>query len=272
MLEITDQDFTRLVQFVHKGYGIDLSRKRSLISGRLSGYIFSLGYQDFHEYAEHILTHKDPRDVEEMLNRLTTNYTYFLREEAHFTYFRDTVLPWLEQLHSRDHSLSIWSAGCSSGQEPYTISMILKEYFASRPGHWDTRILATDISQKVLGIAQEGIYDEDSLQKIPASWKTKYFRKASQPGMYEVSQDLRSNVIFRTFNLMEPISFRRKFDVIFCRNVMIYFDQATKDALVRRFYDYTTPGGYLFIGHSESLNRAAVPYDYLSPATYRKKG
>lgn len=272
MLQINDQDFKEIVQFIKSGYGIDLSRKRPLISGRLSGYIYSLGYQNFHEYAEHLLSRKNPKDIEEMLNRLTTNYTYFLREESHFDYFRQTVLPWLEQVHSRDHSLSIWSAGCSSGQEPYTISMLLKEYFGNKAAQWDTRILATDISQKVLGIAQEGIYDEEALQNLPSSWKVKYFQKSSRSGMYEVSHALKSNVIFRTFNLMDPISFRRKFDVIFCRNVMIYFDQKTKDSLVNRFYDYTIPGGYLFIGHSESLNKSATSYEYLLPATYRKKG
>lgn len=272
MLQISDQDFHRIVNFVKHNYGINLSRKRPLIAGRLSGYIYSLGYQDFHDYVEHLLSTKNQKDIEEMLNRLTTNYTYFLREESHFDYFRQTVLPWLEQVHSRDRSLSIWSAGCSSGQEPYTISMILKEYFGSRASQWDTRILATDISQKVLGIAQEGIYDEESLQKLPPQWKAKYFRKSSREGMYEVTPALKSNVIFRTFNLMDPIPFRRKFDVIFCRNVMIYFDQETKDSLVNRFYDYTVPGGYLFIGHSEGLNKATTPYEYLLPATYRKRG
>ena len=272
MFQISDSDFQRIVTFIKQGYGIDLSRKRPLIEGRLSGYIYSLGYSDFHTYAEDLFSKKNAKDIEEMLNRLTTNYTYFLREENHFDYFRNTVLPWLEHCHKHDRSLSIWSAGCSTGQEPYTLSILLKEYFGSKADKWDTRILATDISQKVLGVAQKGVYDEESLQKLPPSWLSKYFRKSATEGMYEVAPSLRSNVIFRTFNLMEPITFRRKFDVIFCRNVMIYFDQPTKDALVNRFYDYTVPGGYLFIGHSESLNKAATSYEYLLPATYRKKG
>lgn len=271
MLSISDSDFHKLVQFIHTNYGIDLSKKRSLISGRLSGYLATLGYHDFHDYVSHILTTQKRSDVEEMLNRLTTNYTYFMREENHFTYFRDVILPWMKQQHQKDRVLSIWSAGCSSGQEPYTISMILKEFFGSEASLWDTRVLATDISQKALDAARKGIYEEEALQKLPASWRSKYFVRSPHSGTCEVSQTLRSNVIFRTFNLMEPIRFRLKFDVIFCRNVMIYFDQSTKDALTERFFHATRPGGYLLIGHSESLNKITTPYSYCMPAVYRRK-
>ena len=149
--------------------------------------------------------------------------------------------------------------------------MILKEYFGNKPGNWDTRILATDISQNALKAALSGIYDEESLSALPEDWKRKYFRRTNEPGVFEVSDVLRNNVIFKTFNLMDPIRFKLKFDVIFCRNVMIYFDQPTKEALVRRFYDATVPGGYFFIGHSESLNKATTPYHYLMPSTYRKE-
>ena len=218
-----------------------------------------------------LLTKKKASDVEEMLNRLTTNYTYFMREETHFTYFKEVILPWMRQVHQKDHILSIWSAGCSSGEEPYTISMFLKEFFGKEASMWDTRILATDISQKALMAAKEGVYNAEALQALPASWRTKYFVPASSPGSYEVSQALRSNVIFRTFNLMDPIQFRLKFDVIFCRNVMIYFDQATKDALAGRFWNATRPGGYLLIGHSESLNRATCSYRYCMPTVYRRE-
>lgn len=119
--------------------------------------------------------------------------------------------------------------------------------------------------------ASQGIYDEESLKALPSEWKRKYFKKTPEAGVYQVSEALRGNVIYRTFNLMDPIRFKLKFDVIFCRNVMIYFDQDTKDALVQRFYDATVPGGYLFIGHSESLNKATTPYQYLMPSAYRKQ-
>ncbi len=270
MLDLQEKDFQRLITFVKNNYGINLSQKRQLIIGRLSNSVVSMGFSTFTEYIDHILNDKNPQDIELMLNKLTTNYTFFLRESAHFDYFNQTVLPYLEKT-KKNHVLSIWSAGCSSGQEPYTLSMYLKEYFDHKPGNWDTRILATDISQNALKAASQGIYDEESLKALPPEWKRKYFKKTTEAGVYQVSEALRSNVIYRTFNLMDPIRFKLKFDVIFCRNVMIYFDQDTKDALVQRFFDATVPGGYLFIGHSESLNKATTPYQYLMPSAYRKQ-
>ncbi|MCI8886241.1 MAG: protein-glutamate O-methyltransferase CheR [Dorea sp.] len=269
MLTINDKDFQRLVTFVHQNYGIDLSKKRQLIIGRLSNTILSMGFSSFEQYIDNLVTNKKPEDLELMLNKLTTNYTFFMREGAHFELFKDTILPYLVET-KKDKVLSIWSAACSSGEEPYTISMIIKEFFGAKASAWDTRVLATDISQNALIAAKNAVYDEDSLKELSPGWKSKYFRSTGQPGTYTVAPEIKSNVIFRTFNLMDPIRFRLKFDVIFCRNVMIYFDQPTKEALVKRFYDATNPGGYLLIGHSESLNKATTPYKYLKPATYRK--
>ena len=270
MLTLTDSDFQNLYTYIKKNYGIDLSKKKQLIVSRLSNTLAAQGFSDFTSYVKDITSGRDPEMVTAMLNKLTTNYTYFLREEAHFQYFQEVVLPDLAKKHARDKSLSIWSAGCSSGEEPYTISMIIKEFFGAKASAWDTRVLATDISQNALIAAKNAVYDEDSLKELSPGWKSKYFRSTGQPGTYTVAPEIKSNVIFRTFNLMDPIRFRLKFDVIFCRNVMIYFDQPTKEALVKRFYDATNPGGYLLIGHSESLNKATTPYKYLKPATYRK--
>lgn len=269
MLSISTEDFNRLVSFMKSNYGIDLSKKQQLITGRLSGTVVSMGFSSFRQYVDCILSKKNPQDIEILINKLTTNYTYFMREETHFEFFRHTILPWLEKT-KKNHVLSIWSAGCSSGQEPYTISMILKEHFGTQASSWDTRVLATDISQNVLRTAQHALYEEEALSKLPKGWKSRYFRKTKESGVYTVAPEIKSNVIFRTFNLMDPIRFRLKFDVIFCRNVMIYFDQPTKDALVERFFQATNPGGYLLIGHSESLNKAVTPYQYIMPATYRR--
>lgn len=270
MLTLSQQDFTRLVQFVKKNYGIDLSKKMQLIMGRLSNTIVTLGYNSFTEYIDHVTSSKNPADLEVMLNKLTTNYTYFMREEAHFNFFRDTILPYL--LHTKKNKvLSIWSAGCSSGEEPYTISMLIKETLGAQAALWDTRVLATDISQNALKAAKQAVYDEESLKNLSPAWKSKYFVKTEEQGIYSVSPAIKSNVIFQTFNLMDPIRFRLKFDVIFCRNVMIYFDQETKDGLIQRFYDATAPGGYLLIGHSETINKEKTPFKYIMPATYRKE-
>lgn len=269
MLTISQSDFLKLVNFVQKNYGINLSKKKQLIEGRLSNTIMSMGFQDFSQYINHLMSTKNKADIETMLNKLTTNYTFFMRERAHFDFFRDTILPHLVST-KKNKVLSIWSAGCSSGQEPYTISMILKDYLGNQASLWDTRVLATDISQNALSLAQKAEYEADSLKDIPEKWKIEYFVKSTKPNMFEVAPKIKSNVIFRTFNLMDPIRFKIKFDVIFCRNVMIYFDQPTKDSLVERFYHATNNGGYLLIGHSETLNKETTSYKYIMPATYRK--
>ncbi len=270
MLTITDKDFVRLHTFIKQKYGIDLSKKKQLIVGRLSNDIVAQGYNNFTDYVNYILSKASPSDIDKMLNRLTTNYTFFWREEDHFEFFRDTVLPYLEK-NKRSRSLAVWSAGCSTGQEPYTLSMIMKEYFGAKAGMWDTRVLATDISQNALKAAQNAQYDEESLSKLPRGWREKYFDRTPEPGVWAVKPSLKSNVIFQTFNLMDPIRFKTKFDVIFCRNVMIYFDAETKHKLVNRFYDASNPGAYLMIGHSEGIDRNATKYTYVKPALYRKE-
>ena len=165
MLTINDNDFQRLVKFVHENYGIDLTKKRQLITGRLSNTILSMGFSSFQEYVDHLIKNRKPEDLELMLNKLTTNYTFFMREGAHFELFTNTILPYLEKT-KKDRVLSIWSAGCSSGEEPYTISILLKEYFGAKASMWDTRVLATDISQNALHAAANAVYDEDSLKEL----------------------------------------------------------------------------------------------------------
>ena len=266
-LTISDADFHRLVQFIQQNYGIDLSKKKQLISSRLSNALKERGYTDFRSFLDHLFRTKSQEDLELVLDKLTTNYTFFLREKDHFTYVQEHILPELAQKHQRDKVLSIWSAGCSSGEEPYTLSICLKEFFGAQAPYWDTRILATDISQQALSKAQAGVYQLPA--DMPDAWLRRYFTHNRATGQYAVSPELRKNVIFRTFNLMDPIRFRLKFDVIFCRNVMIYFNQETRDALVRRFYDAMHPGGYFFISHSESLNQYPL-FQTVAPAVYRK--
>lgn len=267
MLTISESDYKALAAFVQKHYGINLYQKKSLIENRLHSTVLSMGYHSFSDYVRHITIDRTPADVEIMLNRLTTNYTFFMRESEHFDFFKNTILPWIEKTR-KDRCMSIWSAGCSTGEEPYTISMIIKEFLGTRASLWDTRVLATDLSQNALNGAAHAEYSEDALKNLPDGWKRKYFLKTALPGRYTVTPAIRSNVIFRSFNLMDPIEFRIKFDVIFCRNVMIYFDLPTRDALVKRFHGATNPNGYLLTGHSEALNKSTSLYKCLKPATY----
>lgn len=265
-MTITDKDFVRLTQFVQSNYGINLTQKRQLITSRLSTSLKAKGYQDFTSFVDHLLQTKDQEELTLLLDKLTTNYTFFMREKDHLDYFRQVILPDIVRRHQQDRVLSIWSAGCSTGQEPYNISMYLFDYLGAEAARWDTRILATDISSRALAEAQRGIYELPDT--LPPEWKKKYF-VPQKDGLFAVAPKLKENVIFRPFNLMDPMRFKKKFDVIFCRNVMIYFDQPTKDALVRRFFDATAPRGYLLISYSENLSPNS-PYRRLAPATFQK--
>ena len=267
-LTVSDADFQRLVDFIQKNYGIDLSKKRALITGRLSHALKQKGYTKLDPFLDHLFTTRDPADLELVLNKLTTNYTYFLREKDHFTFFQSHILPELVKKHQKDHTLSIWSAGCSSGEEPYTLSIYLKDFFGSQASLWDTRVLATDISQQALAKAQAGVYQLPA--DMPQQWLKQYFVKQIEAALDTVAPVIRKNVIFRSFNLMDPIKFKLKFDVIFCRNVMIYFNQETRDALVSRFCNALNPNGYLFISHSESLGHNPL-FRLVAPSVYQKK-
>ena len=265
-MTITDADFTRLVKFVQGNYGIDLSQKKQLITGRLSTSIKQRGYTSFTDFVNQVIQTKDNDLITLLLDKLTTNYTFFMREKEHLDLFCQKIIPDIVQRHQRDKTLAIWSAGCSTGEEPYNITMFLFDYLGAQASQWDTRLLATDISNRAMTAAKKGVYELPDT--IPPDWKKKYFVPQAG-GQFQVAPKVRDNVIFQPFNLMDPIHFRRKFDVIFCRNVMIYFDQPTKDALVRRFYDATVPGGYLLISKSENLS-ANSPYRRLAPSTFQK--
>lgn len=271
MITITEQEFLQLAQFIKMNYGIHLKEeKKTLITGRLHNVLLENNCSNFSEYLTLLKQDRTGRALTTFVNKITTNHTYFMREEDHFHYFKDRILPYLEY-SVRDRDLRIWSAGCSSGEEPYTLAMILKDYFEKQSAFWDTKVLATDISDRVLEKAKKGQYAGEQIASLPGNWRTTYFNDIGQEQNVVVDK-IRKEVIFRKFNLMDQVfPFKKKFHVIFCRNVMIYFDHKTKTELVNKFYDITEPGGYLFIGHSESLNREQTKYRYVLPAVYRKE-
>lgn len=270
MIAITKNEYARLAEYVKENYGIYLKEgKQTLITSRLYNELLKSNCSSFTQYYEYILSDKTGRALTAFIDKITTNHTFFMREADHFYYFRDKVLPYLS-LTVNNKDLRIWSAGCSSGQEPYTLAMILNDYFKDNKGLWDTKILATDISNKVLIEAKNGIYTGDEVSSLPSLWRLNYFQKLSN-GNYKIIDDIKKEVIYRKFNLMEKhFPFSKKFHAIFCRNVMIYFDDKTKIDLVRKFYDIMEYGGYLFIGHTESLPRDEIGFQYIMPAVYRK--
>ncbi|AOY78206.1 CheR family methyltransferase [Clostridium formicaceticum] len=270
MIPITEKEFKQLTEYIYANYGIWLKKeKQSLVTARLYNVLAQKNFKSFSQYYEYITTDQSGHAVTTLINKITTNHTFFMREVQHFYYFRDKVLPSLVST-VRDKDLRIWSAGCSSGEEPYTLAMIIDEFFGKEKKFWDAKILATDISNKVLDRAKCGIYSNEELASLPSSWRNTYFKK--QDGEKAVLKDtIRNEVIYRRFNLMDAVfPFKKKFHVIFCRNVMIYFDHKTKMELVNKFYDKIEFGGYLFIGHAESIHRAETRFKYIMPAVYRK--
>lgn len=271
-LQITDAEFQRLVKYMYDNFGINLSAKRVLVQGRLGNMLNERGFKDYNSYLDAVIADNTGAEVTTILNKLTTNHTFFMREPDHYTFLKDTILPYMTETCKKDHVIRIWSAACSSGEECYTTAMLIDQYFGADKGKWDTRILATDISQNVIGKAKTGIYTEEGMKGLSNDWKSRYFNNLGN-GKYEICQGIKDEVIFKTFNLMDsmPDKYKTKpFDLIFCRNVMIYFDQPTKEALVERFYDVIKPGGYFYIGHAESVNRSATRFDYVKPAIYRR--
>lgn len=269
MLNLTNDEFLTLTGYMKRNFGINLEKKRTLIEGRLTNYVLDRGFSNFSDYLDTIF--KDPSDGEitKLVNFLTTNYSYFMREWDHFEFLKSKVFPELKESVG-DRDLRIWSAGCSTGEEPYTIAMLLSDFLGTERNLWDGKVLATDISMKALDFARRGVYPDDRVEKLPKEWRSRYFHSHGD-GEWEIKPSIRNEVIFRTFNLMEAVfPFQKQFHVIFCRNVMIYFDKDAKAELIQKFYQFTAPGGYLFVGQSESINRDEKGWQYVMPSVFRK--
>ncbi len=266
-MKISDESFEILVRFIRKNYGINLERKRVLVEGRLSAPAAAAGFESIDGYVSNVLSMTDRKEVTKLVNKLTTNHTFFMREPDHFDFMREEFLPYVER-NVRDHDLRIWCAACSNGAEPYSMAMVIDEYFGLQSSSWDTTILATDIDTDVLRAAAAAEYTPDLLSTMPQRMIDKYFVQCGN-GSYRVIDRIRREVVFKKFNLMDEIVYKKPFDLICCRNVMIYFEPDTKAALVERFYDCTKPGGYLFIGHAENIPRDS-DYVYIKPAVFKK--
>ncbi|MFQ5649177.1 MAG: CheR family methyltransferase [bacterium] len=273
VIELNDKEFKLIRDLVYSKFGINLTeQKKALIVGRLQKVLREHGFSSFFEYYEHVTRDRSGEALVTLVNRISTNHTFFYREHDHFEYLTDTVLPELKkQMSSKGKMLRVWCAACSSGEESYMLSMLIHEFFKHEISNWDIAILATDISERVLEIAKAGVYSDENISRMPDHLKRSYF-KATGSGKWAVTENVRKLVLYRRFNLMRPqFPFKRKFHFVFCRNVMIYFDEPTKKALVKRIYEFLDPGGYLFIGHSETLGKGDSRLRYIRPAVYRKE-
>ncbi len=274
-MTISEKEFHLMRSLIYERFGINLSeKKRTFIVSRLQKLLRAEGYESFRQYYDSIIADKSGKALAELANFISTNYTFFNRERAHFDYFVNTALPVIVQRLRRQKSndIRIWCAGCSSGEEPYMLAMLLLEYFSERYVSWNAGILATDISSHALSLAKSGVYTDEQVNLVPEVLRKKYFIHQSGD-QWAVKECVKKEVTFRHFNLMNrTFPFRQSFHIIFCRNVMIYFDAPTREKLIYRFFKQTAQDGYLFIGHSESLPRDRCPYCYIKPAVYQRTG
>ena len=270
---ISEEEFRKIRELLHAGFGIKLTEeKRTLVVGRLQKLLREKGGIGFGAYYNLVVADTTGREMSELINRLSTNHTFFNREKEHFEYFKTVSLPEAvaraKRRGSRD--IRVWCAASSTGEEPYMLAMIMREFFGSDFKNWDLGLLATDISEQALSVARTGTYSSERIADLPNSLRDKYFRSRGHD--FEVIQDLKQDITYRRLNLINPdYPFKKPFETIFCRNVMIYFDVPTKDSVVAKMAQHLVPGGHLYIGHSESLGRQTEHYEYVCPAMYRRK-
>ena len=271
--EFTDADFIKFSRLVYDQSGISLSEsKKELVKARLGKRIRKGKFQSFRAYYNHVINDQSGEEMILLLDSISTNFTHFFRENHHFEYLKNQLLPQIKNRTGRNpKNIRIWSAGCSSGEEPYSIAITLLESLAP-VSDWNLKILATDISTKVLTNAQSGIYLKEKIEALPPDLIKKYFLQGENQwqNYVKVKSRLKSVVQFQRLNLMDSFSFNDPFDCIFCRNVMIYFDKKTRENLVNRLYEHLGKEGVLFIGHSESLTGIEHPFLYVKSAIYKK--
>ena len=270
---LMEEQFNKISKLVKELCGINLhSDKKELVKDRLSKRLRMLGLSDFRQYTDYIRRDSTGDELTAMLDALSTNLTSFFRDPGHFEYLVKKIIPRLiANAGKTGRSLRIWSAGCSSGEEPYSIAICLCEGIAELK-LWDAKILATDISTRMLDRAKEGVYDAEQIKIVPFLSRSKYFQcvQSRPERLYCVNQNVRNLVHLTRLNLIDPWPMRGHFDVVFCRNVMIYFDKATQQMLIDRYSDLLSSGGTLFIGHSESLAGVTHRLRYVQPTVYEK--
>jgi len=267
--EFRDQDFKRVQKIVYDFAGIDLNdSKKNLVYNRLSKRIRFLGMQSFSEYLDYVEA-KGEEEFVHLINAITTNLTFFFRENHHFEHLANTVIPDLIQKNAASKKIRIWSAGCSTGEEPYSIAIVLKEKV---PPGWDAKVVATDLDTNVVNTGKAGVYQIDRLKGVSEERKKRWFLKGTgkQDGFAKVKNELQEIIEFGQLNLMDSWPMQNGIDVIFCRNVVIYFDKPTQTKLFNRYADLLPEEGHLFIGHSESLYKVCNRFELLGQTIYKK--
>lgn len=265
---MTEKDYRYISGRVYEACGIVLSeQKKDMVYARISRRVRKFGLNSFAEYIQYLEQNEETEFVE-FINSLTTNLTSFFRERHHFEFLSGVALQEIKQRHIRDKRVRIWSAGCSLGMEPYSIAMTLFNRF---PKGWDFKILATDLDTNVLATATEGVYESNQIDGIADNQLKQFFLHEPATGRYKTKPSLQGNIHFKQLNLLKPWPMSGPFDVIFCRNVIIYFDNETKQMLFERFASMLCPGGYLILGHSETISREHTLFKALGQNIYQRR-
>jgi chemotaxis protein methyltransferase CheR len=261
---LAPEEFDQIRDLAYRTFGLDLKPgKEELVSARLGRLVRQAGFGSFQSYYRHVRAEPTGQALAALVDALATNHTSFLREADHFEFLRTQLAPWLSQRKAVD----IWCAACSTGEEVWTLAFVLND----RLGDGSVHITASDVSRKALSFAERAIYPADRCRNLPPAWLSRYFiTQGLQPAEYRVCDSVRAQITFRRINLIQPIARRRQFPVIFCRNVMIYFDRKVQGRVVSQLVECLEPGGYLFVGHAESLARVSHGLEYVRPAVYRK--
>jgi chemotaxis protein methyltransferase CheR len=271
-VRMDDECFARLSSYVTREYGIKLPvSKRSMLESRLNKKVKSLGMDNYKQFLDHIFSEEEKQgDLLHVIDLITTNKTDFFREPEHFKFLTGTFLPqWSEQAGRQ--AMNVWSAGCSSGEEPYTLVMVLEEFRRRNPA-FSYSLLASDVSIRMIQAAFKGVYTLDKIAAISNEMRRLYFlRSKTQPELVRVKPEYRKKIHYRRINFMDDGFglIKHDYDIIFCRNVLIYFDKATQERVIRKFAEHLRPGGYLFLGHSESIMGMNVPFRQLRPTVYQ---
>ena len=271
---ISSRDYSRLRELVYDQAGINLgSEKKTMLEGRIRRRLKDLAIHSYAEYCDYLFSREGLRDeLVHLIDVVTTNKTDFFREPRHFEFLTATAVPEFLAANAARRPLLVWSAACSTGEEPYTLAMVLSEYGLTHPG-FAFRIIATDISTTVLKRAGLGIYSTDAVRPVPQNLKVKYFMRGRERSFERVRvvPELRRLVEFRRLNFMDSdYGMQERFDVIFCRNVIIYFDRPTQERILRKLAHCLTPDGYIFVGHAETLHDMNLPLVPVAPALYRR--
>jgi len=269
--EFTKADFDRVRRIVHDHAGISLAdSKQNLIYNRLSRRLRILNFYDFNHYLTFVEGEGHDQEFTHLINAVTTNLTFFFREIHHFDYLSEQLFPSLIKANAQSKKVRIWSAGCSTGEEPYSIAIVAKEAF---PPDWDVQIHASDLDTNVINTAEMGVYQMESLKGVSAERVKRWFFKGSgqNEGMVKVKSELQALIHFQQVNLMHNWPWKERFDIIFCRNVVIYFDKPTQQKLFMRYHELLNDQGHLFIGHSESLYKVSEQFNLLGKTIYQKK-